>query len=1193
MRIQRLDISGFKSFNDRVVIAFDQGITGIVGPNGCGKSNVVDALRWVMGEQSARQLRGSAMADLLFNGSERVGPSGLAEVSLSLLNERPRELPAQYQQFSEINIKRRLYRSGESEYRINNETCRLMDITELLLGTGAGKRAYSIIEQGKVGLIVNASPEERRVLLEEAAGVSKYRWRKIAAERKLVATEQNLLRVNDVVTELRRQLGSLERQSRKAARYRRLKDELRELELHAAAMTWLSLHAEQAHLQRAVDVGVRAIEDSRLELQTFQVERLAQRQVVEQADLALAAELQRGHEIEKELQRNEQLVEFAERESQALAVRLDALRGSLEALRLRSDEARQEEHALSDVLSAGELAAADGELDRMAAEGDLVACDRVASEARRERDAQRHAAVDATARLSSGKRELMEIARRAEDFSARLARLDAEYIQLTQRREELQRTLHDTSTSTSQTQQLKLRLASEEGELALLLGRVQSALTTEEAEVGQISQSLAAKRSRRQSLAELESDHEGSSEGIRTLLKAREDGLGLSGLRSLVADVFEAPAQIDTALESYLGERLQDLVVDSREDGLAALAFLRERLGGRGTFIPLDVAFEPPLIGMAEGAAGIAGRAIDLVRVVPGAERVAEALLGRVWVVPDLEAAAALRATGCPADLVTLEGEVLFANGVATGGRSASLPVGLLHRRREVEELDRELGDLEARLESSRRTAAELREQRAWAEESLRAVARGGQEKEVSLAHQKQDVRRMTEQLHACNERLERIIADRAEVELSSSDLNRSKDNAESQVTQADSALLKSTATVGVLEQALAERLEELQRAQARLTEIQVKVAADQERRAAAKARSERIAEALLGLDADRKASESSLEAAEIRLAALQQEALDLGDAIVRLRSQVDVSRGEHATLALRREGLAAVLVDLERREEELRKRLDQERQDHSALLLALRERDMDLAHLLTVTRDLQGVDLGLEVSRYHLGPLPPGEAAGRLQELKALIAGMGEINLSAIEEHRELEARHDMLSGQQLDLQRAVGQLREAIGRISRQSQRRFRETFALVNERFGQVFPRMFGGGKASLSLVGEEGDLLEGGVEIMAQPPGKKLQSIDLLSGGEKALTAVALVFSIFLIKPTPFCLLDEVDAPLDEANVARYLQALREMSNLSQFIVITHNKRTMEAADMLYGVTMEEPGCSKLVSVRLNRPAVSAA
>jgi chromosome segregation protein len=1192
MHIRRLDICGFKSFNERVAISFDEGITGIVGPNGCGKSNVVDALRWVMGEQSARQLRGGAMADLLFNGSERVGPAGMAEVSLTLINDRSSHLPAPYRDLAEINIKRRLYRSGESEYHINREQCRLMDVTELLLGTGAGKRAYSIIEQGKVGLIVNAKPEERRGLLEEAAGISKYRWRKQTAERKLAAAEQNLLRVSDVVAELRRQLGSLERQARKATRYRKLKDALRQLELNAAAISWLGLQARRGHLGRATDESGRVVEECQRDLHALHGERLGHRQLLEQADAALAACIRRQHDLEKELQRSEQLKTFRAREMEDLAQRGETLHDTLASLKDRQNGFSQEGQELEGLLAGVTASVAAADQARTDAEESLATEVSAEAQVRQELDAQRHVIIEASERVSSGTRETAEVNRQLEEVRERLAKLQAEAHQLTERQAELQKKLAVATGFTAETRQLKLRLETERGELELLLGRARSALVTEEEQFSALGQTLAARRSRLQSLIDLRKAYEGYQEGVRSILRAGAEGIGPAGVLSIVADAFQAPAHIETALEAYLGERLQELVVEDGAAALAASSFLREREGGRATFVPLNVVLQAQ-VATPTGQPGVLGRAADLVRIGSGAEQVVEALLGRAWIVSDLETAIALRASGVAADLVTLGGEILFASGVVTGGTSAEVVPGELHQRREVEELAREVEELRARFGLDQDKIAALRAQIASGEASLRAVSQGSHEKEVSLTHQQQDVRRMTEQLHACEERLSRLGADQAECELADSRMTQSKRAIENQVAQVGSRLAVAKDAAEVLERSLETKSEDVQRAQGRLMEIQVGLAADQERRVAAVARGEKLAEGLHSVEAERDLALEQLATTQSRSEILAKEEHDFHALFAQLQRDADQERAGHSRLASAREERALELAALETKEEVTRTRTDTERQNHSNAQIALRECEMEISHLESMTREVHGLELDQEISRFHLDPLPSVDQEQKLRELRALVAGMGEINLSAIEEHEEIKGRYESLVGQQLDLQQGIAQLREAIARIGRQSQRRFRETFEIVNQRFGEVFPRMFGGGRASLSLVQEDGNLLEGGVEIFAQPPGKKLQSIDLMSGGEKALTAVALVFAIFLTKPTPFCLLDEVDAPLDEVNVGRYLKALREMSGLSQFIVITHNKRTMEAADTLYGVTMEEPGCSKLVSVRLKRPEASAA
>jgi chromosome segregation protein len=1191
MHIRRIDICGFKSFNDKVVISFDDGITGIVGPNGCGKSNVVDALRWVMGEQSARQLRGSAMADLLFNGSERAGPAGMAEVSLTLTNDRSSQLPAPYANLSEINIKRRLYRSGESEYRINNESCRLMDITGLLLGTGAGKRAYSIIEQGKVGLIINARPEERRGLLEEAAAISKYRWRKQMAERKLASAEQNLLRVSDIVTELRRQLGSLERQARKAARYRKLKQSLRELELQAAALQWLDFQARLAHLRRCVEEGSRIVEACQRALETLHSERVLCRQAVDQADAEATASLRRQHELEKELQRIEQLQEFRSREIADLGVREESLQAVAQSCEERLALLVAEGRDLADELASTQASLEDADRARALAESGAAAAVAAETEARQELETQRHESIEASERISSRTREAADLERQLTELRERQERLDAEAAQLDGRRSELRSKLAEATGVTDETRQLKLRLESEQGELELLLERARSELAREEAQHSELGQSLAARRSRLQSLVELRRAYEGYQEGVRTLLRAGAEGIG-SGVRFVVADAFHAPAEIETALEVYLGQFLQEAVVEDSRAGLAALGYLREREGGRGTLIPLDI-LPQAVTSVPDRTPGVLGRALDLVRVTPGFEGVAAALLGRAWIVADLDTALRLKEAGTQADLVTLGGEILFGNGMLTGGRSPELVSGALHQRREIEELANEVSGLEAQLVSSARGVSGLRERIAQGGESLKALARGNLEKGVSLAHHQQDVRRVTEQLHACEERLAQVASERDEDQASVSHLVRTRDEIAEDLDGLANRLAMAKEAIATIERSLPADAEAAQRARHRLTEVQVELAAVRERRVAAVARKEKLAEGVSNVEAEKANVVEQLDATKQRGGAIVEEQRELVEASGRLTQEVEEARRTHLELARNRDQRAGALATLEQRDDAERARGDLEREKHTAAAMAMRECELEVTHLEAVTRDVQGAELCLEVHRFHHRPALSETEAQRLAELRLQVADMGEINLSAIEEHRDLEERHEGLVRQQADLQEGIAQLREAIGRIGRQSERRFAETFELVNRRFGEVFPRMFGGGRANLSLTAAEGDGQEGGVEILAQPPGKKLQSIDLMSGGEKALTAVALVFAIFLVKPTPFCVLDEVDAPLDEVNVGRYLAALREMSTLSQFIVITHNKRTMEAADMLYGVTMEEPGCSKLVSVKLNRPVASAA
>jgi chromosome segregation protein len=912
---------------------------------------------------------------------------------------------------------------------------------------------------------------------------------------------------------------------------------------------------------------------------------------VDQADAEATASFRQQHELEKELQRVEQLREFRSREVADLGVREEALRAIAQSSEERLALLAAERRDVADQLAKTQASLDDADRARALAEAGVAAAVAAETEARQELATQRQEAVEASERITSRTREAAEIERRLKELRERQDRFDAEAAQLAARRSDIRDKLEEITGVTDETRQLKLRLETEQGELELLLGRARSALAIEEAQHSALGQSLAARRSRLQWLTELRRAYEGYQEGVRTLLRAGAEGIS-SGVRFVVADAFHAPAEIETALEVYLGQFLQEAVVEDSRAGLAALRYLREREGGRGTLIPLDV-MPPAEIPRPDRTPGVLGRALDLVRVTSGFERVAEALLGHAWIVADLDTALRLREGGTEADLLTLGGEILFGNGMLTGGRSPEMVSGALHQRREIGELADEVTALEAQLASSARGVAGLRERIVQGEDALKALARGNLEKGVSLAHHQQDVRRVTEQLHVCEERLAQVTTERAEDQASASHLARTGEQIAGDLDGLASGLAMAKEAIATIERSLPLDAEAAQLAQRRLTEVQVDLASVRERRVAAVARNEKLAESVRILEGERTNAAEQLDANRERAVAIVEEQHALVEESGRLARAVEEARLTHLEIARVRDQRAGNLAALEQRDEAERARSDLEREKHNAAAMAMRECELEVAHLEAVTRDLQGTELGLEVTRFHHRPALSEGQAQRLGDLRLQVADMGEINLSAIEEHRELEERHESLARQQADLQEGIAQLREAIGRIGRQSQLRFAETFELVNRRFGEVFPRMFGGGQANLSLTSAEGDSQEGGVEILAQPPGKKLQSIDLMSGGEKALTAVALVFAIFLVKPTPFCVLDEVDAPLDEVNVGRYLAALREMSTLSQFIVITHNKRTMEAADTLYGVTMEEPGCSKLVSVRLNRPPVASA
>jgi chromosome segregation protein len=1196
MRIRRLDVVGFKSFMDKTVVAFDEGVTGVVGPNGCGKSNVADAIRWVLGEQSARQLRGRSMEDVIFNGSESKPPLSMAEVMLTFENDRPSELPPQFQGFGEITVGRRLFRTGESEYLVNGVQARLLDVNDIFFGSGIGRTAYSIIEQGRIGQIVSARPEDRRAIIEEAAGITKYKKRREAAERKMEATQGNLLRVADIVQELGKQLESLNRQARKAEKYKAVRAQIRDLELRAAAARYLELTATR-----------RAAEERQAVLRTEELEltaRLAELEAALEADRGRAGEsdarlgelTSKEHELESAARVSEVSVEAAARELDQIAERtrtqaaeVEALKDQAEALAAEREALLRQRDDLSSLVTSDEGRLSEAEIQ-------LREAGREQGSLQSDADRARAAAAAALSEATSHKSQLAQIERQRGDLRSRVEKNRAEADDLAHRASalDLSRTRH--VENLGRTRQLKLRLDEQRGAQEELLERTRAEFIQNEAKLITLREELADKRSRLQSLLEIVRNYEGYGRGVRSLMTRAGGGeVRDRGIFGLVADVVSAPAEYENAVEAVLGERLQYVIVESHSQGVEAIDYLKTAAEGRASLIPMarlrETSSGP---GEADRShPGFVAGCLDVVRFEPSYEKVVRFLLGDAVIVRDLPSALEIwQGSGEKRTLVTLDGEVLDPYGVVTGGPLEGEGHGALQRRREVQELEEIVRAFEAEFSLAQERHRTLQARLLQLEAALKSLDKDGREKELALLDQEKDLARVGEEVERVAARMGQLEVERSQLEEALAALAREEEEhrVAAATAEAEGARAQERARESV------ERLEATKARgdvlTAELMNLKVKVAADAERREGIGSALKRVEDARREVD-DRRArlfaalSEANARAAELK-GRLDGTRMDLG----RLSEDLAAVRERLAEARAAHEGLAIAARSHEAETRELRGRVEGVRQAFSECSLTAREQALELAHLEEQTRERCQAELRWEVARFHLEK-PPGDAEReKLEDLKEQAERMGAINLTAIEEYDELKARHEFMSTQKTDLERSLADLKAAIVKINRASRERFQETFDLVNEKFQAVFPRLFNGGRAGLVLTSVEGDG-EQGVEIFSQPPGKKLQSVNLLSGGEKALTAVSLIFAIFLIKPTPFCLLDEVDAPLDDANVGRYNDMVKEMSKNSQFILITHNKRTMEMVDTLYGVTMEEPGVSKLVSVRLSERTREAA
>ena len=1196
MKIRRLEITGFKSFADRVVFSFDEGVTGVVGPNGCGKSNVVDAIRWAMGEQSAKHLRGRSMEDVIFAGSESRPATGMAEVALTFQNDG-RSAPAQYAGYSEITVTRRLFRNGESDYAINKTPCRLLDITELFLGTGVGTRAYSIIEQGRIGLIVSAKPEDRRSILEEAAGVTKYKARRKQAERKLDATEQNLLRLSDVVGEVGKRLQSLERAAKKAERFRELRQELREFELLVAAQSYLEAKFQEAAHAEELREASDAEKVAQAHVARLEAGLSAERLALLEDEKKVQSLSEGAHQIDKQVKLAEQEAQFAQRERESIAARQAQHEDELSLLGIRLEHLTREEEGQKIEQQKLVDATAEDQARQAQAEATLQESQAQIKAAQTAVEEERHQAVSVLTQLANHRTNLVNLEKRRSDLTARMTRVQTESDELAAKAQEISRQRDELAQTLLAAQEKRRELHDQRVSHEELLQRTRAELRETEAMLIRLREELADRRSRLTSLLELQKNFEGYGRGQKAILMREEDERRRDGIYGLLADALRTAPQHERAIEAVLGDRLQLVLVESHAAGLRAIEYLKKASAGRASFVPLTEMEQLPLPTGADGnelaAPEGAIRAIDVVDCAPEHERLKRFLLADVFLVDTLATALALWSRNPGArTFVSTEGEVVDKEGVVSGGQLEGVGGGLLHKRRELQELAELVRELEAKMSLSTLQVNELAARVSATEVAAKRFAQEERDEELNQLRLERDVARLQEELGRHGQRDAVLRTEKETLGNALSEVAREETDARDAVSTREGEQLEREARLRSLQAELLRARERAEGVQAEVTRAKVNAAALAERR-------EGIARSLLRLEEQRREVESRREKLDAEIAQGKERAAALEEKTKVSHAQLSAMLKESEEL---REQLGRARVLYETAQSKLRGGDDEVRaargesnkvgERRSAADLALQTIRLEIGHLEQSVREKHLMEIAdvSEARREEAEKIDRERAEEQMTRLRERIEALGEVSLTAIDEAKEVGDRHAFLTAQKIDLEESIAKLRSAINRIDRASKERFKETFHLVNERFQQVFPRLFRGGAAELQLVEDPANPGgEPGVEIVAQPPGKKLTSVGLLSGGEKALTAVSLIFAIFLIKPTPFCLLDEVDAPLDEANVGRYNEMVREMSRTSQFIVITHNKRTMEIADSLYGVTMEEPGISKTVSVKLSPQA----
>jgi len=1178
--LKRLEIQGFKSFADKVQLEMKPGIILVVGPNGSGKSNIADAIRWVLGEQSVKSLRGGKMEDVIFAGSDKRRSLGMAEVSLTIDNSSG-QFPLE---FNEITVTRRLYRSGESDYLINRVPCRLKDIHELFMDTGVGREGISIIGQGKIDEVLSMKPEERRAVLEDAAGIIKYRHRKREAERKLNETENSLVRLNDIIAELTEQEAPLAEQSRVATIYQGLKQELDGLE---------------------IGLIIDELDTAEKKLHNIMTNRLQEENQIEACRAQYFNALSQEEALKLELQKQDEILAVLQEKVYNQNLQLEKSEGEKKLVSERIAElARQGEGMTKEIR---QLAA---EYEKVQAEHEKH---RSGWESLQEQLKEKKAALKTyeealeeenwhdqkmTEQLEALKSEhfdaLQEEAKLNNELNShkqRITLLERQEEQLKEKQKAAQEELDNVAQRLSQlenedkelkslvTQLEKQVLAAEEGLLdqeKVLLG-----IQEENKKIQQEKNNLQA---RHKALVELEKEGQGYGEGVRELLRLKNNDPAFKGIIGTVAQVITVPSAYELAVEVVLGGSLQHLVTENDKVAQEAIHWLKKNNKGRVTLLPLNtVKGQPARDDVPEGP-GVIGRLSELVQYDQRYNGVMEYLLGRVWLVENLSTAVKqAKATNFRYRIVTLDGQLVNAGGSLSGGSIKPSANGILSRRRNIAELEQKIGQINEKLAQGEKAE----------QEALKVL--NGYRQELVLLNQKiQEASIKAAENSTAQERWQaekaRLTTEMENIQWQVNELVQEKEGLQRSIHRYAEETVRLKERISNSVESIREMTERVKTVRAerikkneKLTQLRIEVATVEEKVSSFKKEEQHYLQRLEQIAQQKQEKEREVElqaqkSQELQDSYTQMEAVQAEQLLElkELERQLEQKKQERVNLS---ENISQVSQDVKKYGSLLKEREDKLHQ------YELQQSKFEMTIEGAERRLREQFNLEPAEVRHMYAPVADRKkASARINELKEEINALGQVNLGAIEEYARLKERLSFLTSQVADMHEAQERLQEVIREMNSIMTRKFKETFQIVDRHFQEMFTRLFGGGRAQLVLT-EPDNPLETGVEIIAQPPGKKTQYLSLLSGGEKALTAISLLMAILKYKPSPFCVLDEIESNLDEANVLRFAEMLKEFSANTQFIVISHHKGTMEVGHMLYGVTIEETGVSRLVSVKL--------
>ena len=1180
MYLKKLELQGFKSFADKTVLEFMPGITSVIGPNGSGKSNISDAIRWVLGEQSMKSLRGSKSMDIIFAGTENRKSLGFAEASL-IFDNTDGALPIEY---TEVVVTRKIYRSGETGYYINKTPCRLKDVLELFMDTGIGKDGYSIIGQGKIDEILSNKSEDRRHIFEEAAGIVKYRARKEETEKKLEQTKLNLLRINDILSEIEQNLEPLKNQSDKAKKFLSLKEELKEIEIGLFLYNIEKYKQSLSQIAEDEEIMNSTLNQEEGKLEKISILKEELKASIDELTLEIEKTQNIGFESQHEIERLNSEISVAKTKIENNAENIERFKTEIEENAQRIQELTEEKEQKNKRKESLKQNKERFEKELKEREEELKKVTEKLSEKELE--------------IESKKRIVEQNTENKYEYQTQISTLNANQENYEKRRKQLAQEISSTISELDNTRFKKEEISKEfqkiqnqRNQLLSSLEEISSKKQENDAivkdfetRINNLLNEMRIKDSKLKFLIETEKEKEGYIKSVKDLLKACESIKELGkGMHGVLANIITVPEEYQTAIEMCLGASLQNIVTETEQDAKKLVEYLKENNLGRASFLPLTAVKGKRLEKIKSKEKGIIGIASDLIEFDKKYEQIILNLLGRTVIVNTMQTAISVaKSEGYAYRIITLQGDIINPSGLMTGGSVSKKTVNILGRTREIEKLEKDLKDLKNKIEKIEKEKEDYILSNEDIIEEVQALEESMKEIEITYATEKQRVISIDENIERLSNRLNKSREDVSNIESQIEKIIQEKAEQENKIEallDENTILSKEINEYAELNKENQQYIDDLN---VDITDLKISVSSFDESEVSIVELEERIQEEI---DKNKEASknkEQQIEQINIDTENLKQEIQKSEEKIIKIGEAVKNS-GE-------------TIEKLKNQRTEKKQKLSKKEEEQTAqfkLIEDLKGQIVKLDVKKTKTEeDLNEVinkmwdeyELTPNVVKDYKKPENVANTQKRVNNLRADIRDLGSVNVDSIEEYTNLKNRYDFMCEQRLDLENTTAKLRNVISEMTGIMKDQFRAKFELINQNFKEVFSELFGGGKAEITLT-DEANILECGIDITVQPPGKKLQNMMLLSGGEKAFTAIAILFAILKINPAPFCVLDEIEAALDDVNVYRYAEYLKKFSNNTQFLIITHRKGTMEAADTVYGVTMEEKGISKLLSMKL--------